>query len=263
MADSLVAGGGRDSTRASVGNISKISHRAGWAMSGLAMVLVLLAPAIWNGFPLIFPDTGGYLIAAMSGTPMHGRSAFYGLFLSAGIPFAFWPCIILQSALMAWLFAVTLRVNGLGGRPWLAFAIVAFTTITTSLPWLTGQLMPDILFAAAALALYLLAYAHDLLARWERLLLATVIAIAIPSHMAAAGLCVGVGRRALAARSHQATHPAGTAPGPRRLRHRRRHRAVPAVKSGADRPFRFHARWIELPVRTPDRRRHDRPISGR
>jgi hypothetical protein len=192
MADSLVAGGGRDSTRASVGNISKISHRAGWAMSGLAMVLVLLAPAIWNGFPLIFPDTGGYLIAALSGTPMHGRSAFYGLFLSAGIPFAFWPCIILQSALMAWLFAVTLRVNGLGGRPWLAFAIVAFTTITTSLPWLTGQLMPDILFAAAALALYLLAYAHDLLARWERLLLATVIAIAIPSHMAAAGLCVGV-----------------------------------------------------------------------
>lgn len=192
MADSLVVGSGRDDARAGFGSASKISYRAAWAMSGAAMVLVLLAPAIWNGFPLVFPDTGGYLMAAMFGMSMHGRSALYGLFLSGGIPFAFWPCIILQSALMAWLFAVALRVNGLGGRPWLAFAIVAFTAFTTSLPWLAGQLMPDILFAAATLALYLLAYAHDRLARWERLMLAAVIAIAIPSHMAAAGLCVGV-----------------------------------------------------------------------
>ena len=193
MADSLVAdGGGRDDARARIGSASKISNRAGWALSGAAMVLVLLAPAIWNGFPLIFPDTGGYLIPAMIGTPMHGRSALYGLFLSAGIPLAFWPCIILQSAMMAWLFIVTLRVNDLGGRPGLALGIVAFTTLNTSLPWFAGQLMPDNLFSAAALALYLLAYAHDRLARWERYTLAAVIAVAIPSHMAAAGLCVGV-----------------------------------------------------------------------
>jgi hypothetical protein len=193
MADSLVANGSKDGDpRADFASASKISFRAGWALSGAAMVLVLLAPAIWNGFPLIFPDTGGYLMAAMTGTPMHGRSALYGLFLSAGVSFAFWPCVILQAALMAWLFTVTVRVNGLGGRPWLAFAIVAFTAATTSLPWFAGQLMPDILFAAAALAIYLLAYTHDRLNRWERFVLAATIAVAIPSHMAAAGLCVGV-----------------------------------------------------------------------
>lgn len=178
MVDRLIAGGG--------------ARRATWLLAGAAMVLVLLAPAIWNGFPIIFPDTGGYLVAAMTGTPMLGRSALYGLFLSAGIPFAFWPCVILQCALMAWLFAVTLRVNGLGGRPWLALGIVALTTITTSLPWFAGQLMPDILFAAAMLALYLLAFAHDRLARWERYALAAVIAVTVPSHMAAAALCVAV-----------------------------------------------------------------------
>ncbi|MDO8875615.1 MAG: hypothetical protein Q8M24_24315 [Pseudolabrys sp.] len=183
MADSLIAGGA--------------ARRATWLLAGAAMVLVLLAPAIWNGFPIIFPDTGGYLIAAMTGTPMLGRSALYGLFLSAGIPFAFWPCVILQCALVAWLFVVTLRVNGLGGRPWLALAIVALTTVTTSLPWFAGQLMPDILFAAAVLALYLLAFAQnhpadDRLARWERYALAAVIAVAVPSHMAAAALCVAV-----------------------------------------------------------------------
>ena len=189
MADSLVAG---DGAPAGIDPRSGAVGHATWWLAGAAMVLVLLAPALWNGFPIIFPDTGGYLIAAMTGTPMLGRSALYGLFLRAGVPFAFWPCIVVQAALMAWLFVITLRVNGLGGRPWLALGIVAVTTLTTSLPWFAGQLMPDILFAAAALALYALAFAHDRLALWERLALAAVIALAIPSHMAAAALCVGV-----------------------------------------------------------------------
>jgi hypothetical protein len=187
MADSFVEG----SSSALVLRAG-VTGRAAWLLAGAAMVLVLLAPAIWNGFPIIFPDTGGYLIAAMTGTPMLGRSALYGLFLSVGIPFAFWPCVIIQSMLMAWLFAVTLRANGLGGRPLLALGIVALTTLTTSLPWFAGQLMPDILFAVAALALYLLAFAHERLARWERLAFAAAIAFAIPSHMAAAALCAGV-----------------------------------------------------------------------
>ena len=189
MADSLIAG---NSAPAGIDGSAGAAGRAAWIVAGAAMVLVLLAPAIWNGFPIIFPDTGGYVTAALVGTPMHGRSALYGLFLTLGIPLNFWPCAVLQCALMVWLFAVTLRVNGLGGRPWLALGIVALLTATTSLPWFAGQLMPDILFAAAVLALYLLCYAHDRLTRAERFALAATIAIAIPSHMAAAGLTIGV-----------------------------------------------------------------------
>ena len=189
MADSLVAGG---ETTAGLPRHSNAASRATWVLSGAAMTLVLLAPAIWNGFPIIFPDTGGYLTVALTGMPLPGRSALYGLFLRAGIPLAFWPCVILQCALMAWLFTVSLRVNGLGGRPWLTFFIVAGLSVTTSLPWLAGQLMPDILFAASVLALYLLGFAHERLARWERYALAAVIALSIPTHMAAAGLCVAL-----------------------------------------------------------------------
>ncbi|HEY0302576.1 MAG TPA: hypothetical protein VGC36_14620, partial [Rhizomicrobium sp.] len=184
MAESLVAGGGA----ADIGGNSNAASRSLWLLSGAAMTAVLLAPAVWNGFPIIFPDTGGYLTVAITGAPLPGRSALYGLFLRAGIPLAFWPCIILQCALMAWLLTVTLRVNGLGGRPWLTLCIVAALTVTTSLPWLAGQLMPDILFAASVLALYLLGFAHERLARWERYALAAVIALSIPTHMAAAGL---------------------------------------------------------------------------
>jgi hypothetical protein len=151
-----------------------------------------MAPALWNGFPLIFPDTGGYLDRPILGTLGMGRSALYGLFLYAGVPFSFWPNALLQSALMIWLIVLTLRAHNLGGRPWLALGIVAMLTVCTSLPWFSGQLLPDILFPEAVLALYLLSFCEASLARWERFILVAVIAVAIPSHMAAAGMCVAI-----------------------------------------------------------------------
>ncbi|HTQ84335.1 MAG TPA: hypothetical protein VMI47_13830 [Pseudolabrys sp.] len=163
-----------------------------WILSSAAMLLLLLLPALWNGFPLIFPDTGGYLARPLEGTLDLGRSALYGLFLVAGLPLAFWPVVIVQSALTIWLVVLTMRAHGLGGRPWLALGIVALLSSATSLPWLAGQLLPDVWFPAAVMALYLLAFRDATLALWERLLLACVIAFAIASHMAAAGLCVGL-----------------------------------------------------------------------
>src|SRR5882757_5423813 len=96
-----------------------------WTMASSAMVLALMTPALWNGFPLIFPDTGGYLTRPIEGALGMGRSALYGLFLYAGVPFSFWPNALLQSALAVWLIVLTLRANALGGRPWLALGIVA------------------------------------------------------------------------------------------------------------------------------------------
>ena len=127
-----------------------------WILASAAMVLALMAPALWNGFPLIFPDTGGYLDRPLFGTLGLGRSALYGLFLYAGAPFAFWPNAIAQSALTVWLIVLTMRAHGLSDRPWLALGIVAMLTVGTGLPWFTSQLMPDILFPASVLALYLL-----------------------------------------------------------------------------------------------------------
>ena len=80
------------------------------------MVLALMTPALWNGFPLIFPDTGGYLSRPIEGTLGMGRSALYGLFLYTGVPFAFWTNAVAQAALTAWLIVLTLRAHRLGGR---------------------------------------------------------------------------------------------------------------------------------------------------
>ena len=192
MADILLGGGtGAGMLGARVAPLS-LPRAAAWIFACSAMVLLLLAPAIWNGFPLIFPDTGGYLDRPVLGTLGMGRSAFYGAFLYLGLPSSFWLNIVAQAALITWLIVLALRTHGLGGRPWLALGIVALLTATTSMPWFTAQLMPDILFPAAALALHMLTFRNAALHRWERWALAAVIVAAIPSHMAAAGMCLAV-----------------------------------------------------------------------
>jgi hypothetical protein len=52
--------------------------------------------------------------------------------------------------------------------------------------------MPDILFPAAVLAIYLLTFHANRLSTWKRFGLAVVIVFAVPSHMAAAAMCVAV-----------------------------------------------------------------------
>jgi len=152
--------------------------------------LLLLVPAIWNGFPLLFYDTGAYLGRAFSDTLSPGRSAVYGFFLGAGRSPDFWPVVFVQSLVTAWVAALCLRVHGLGDRPLLLPALFALFTVATGLPWLTGQLMPDVFAGLAVLALYLLAFHAEDLSRFEHWLLIGLIAFSTASHNATLAVLV-------------------------------------------------------------------------
>jgi hypothetical protein len=115
-------------------------------LSSAHMVLALTIPALWNGFPIIFPDTGGYLTRPIEGTLELGRSALYGLFLYAGIPFAFWPNVVAQAALIVWLVGVSLRALGRGHRPWLPLDITAALTVGTACRGLPAYCCPTSCF---------------------------------------------------------------------------------------------------------------------
>lgn len=178
--------------RSGAASAARSSQAWAWLIAIAGMMLALLAPALWNGLPLIFSDTGGYLTRPIEGTLAMGRSAFYGWLLYLGIPLAFWPVIVAQAAATTWIIVLVLRCHGLGGRPWLALALTAALSLLTSLPWFATQLMPDILFPAAIIALHLLAFRTAQLGTAERLGLGALIAVAIASHMAALALCLGV-----------------------------------------------------------------------
>ena len=61
-----------------------IDRRAAWALATVLSLVILMAPALWNGFPLLQYDTGGYLAPWFEGTLEINRSVPYGLLLVAG-----------------------------------------------------------------------------------------------------------------------------------------------------------------------------------
>lgn len=163
-----------------------------WSFAALAMLVALLWPALWNGFPLIFYDTGGYIIRVFERELGFGRSAIYGAFLWPGIPLKFWPAIVAQAALVAWLVTLTLRAHGFGRRPALAATVVVALCAITGLPWFAAQLMPDVFVLVAVLGIYLLAFQRPALRAWEQLALAGAVAFAIASHMSTLGVALGL-----------------------------------------------------------------------
>ena len=108
--------------------------------------LLFLGVALWNGFPLMFYDTGAYLAQGLSGVFTVERSPVYSLFLRfAGGGFSLWPVVILQAVMTAIMIALTacaevrgLTLLGLG-------AIGAALTLLTGIGWYAGQVDPTVL----------------------------------------------------------------------------------------------------------------------
>ncbi len=148
----------------------------------LAATLMLLAPAIWNGFPLLQYDTGGYIARWYEGTLEESRSTVYGLFLDLLARPDFWPAAVVQAALTAWVIALVLRAHGLGAR--VLLTAVALLCIFTTLPWVADVLLTDIFAGLSILALYLLVMRADALARVERGALWVLIAFSAATHSA-------------------------------------------------------------------------------
>lgn len=64
----------------------------------------------------------------------------------------------MQGVLVTWLVLLTVRLEGLGGRPWLAIAILTGLCVLTSLPWFAARPMPDVMVPIFVLGVALLAF---------------------------------------------------------------------------------------------------------
>jgi hypothetical protein len=119
--------------------------------------LILLWAALWNRFPLIFPDSGTYLDVAFGQAYALDRSSFYGFLLKPfavalpGVP-GLWLALAVQAAIVAGSLLLALRLLVPDAGPWARLAVLATAAVLTSLPWHAGQLMPDALTGPMILA---------------------------------------------------------------------------------------------------------------
>jgi hypothetical protein len=145
---------------------------------------MLLAPALWNGFPLLQYDTGGYFARWYEGRLEESRSTVYGVFLHVLSLPDFWPVVIVQTFFTVWILWLVLRSHGLGGRLHVLPITIATLSILTALAWLAGQLITDVMAGLAVLALHLVIMRANTLMPWERRALVAFIAFASATHNA-------------------------------------------------------------------------------
>jgi hypothetical protein len=166
--------------------------------AAIVIPVFLLAPAIWNGYPLLQWDTGGYLARWYEGYLVPSRSTVFGLYLHVGEGSGFWLNLVLQALATLWIITLILRVLGLA-QPFRVAAISLLLILMTALPWLASMLLTDIFAGLAVLAQFLLVLHGDKLARTEKASLFVFTAFASASHSATLGVLTGLCALALLA----------------------------------------------------------------
>lgn len=161
-----------------------------WAVAA-AIPLMLLAPAFWNGYPLLQSDTGGYLARWYEGYLVPSRSTVFGLYLHYGEPTYFWVNLAIQALATMWILQLTLRVFGLA-KPWRLFGVSLALTLTTALPWLASMLLTDIFAGLSVLSLFILVLHGDKISRSEKAALFVFTAFAAATHSATMAVLLGL-----------------------------------------------------------------------
>jgi len=167
----------------------------------LAGAAMLGWPALLNGYPILFSDTGAFLAQTAIPAMIWDKPYVYGPFLAlfaAGV--TLWgPVLAVLLGLSHLLWLAQRAVRGVATARW-HLGLCAGLALLTSAPWFAAFLMPDIFAPALVLALYLLAFAP--LSRLETVwltVLATLCTAAHLSHLplaaALAGMALLLGRR--------------------------------------------------------------------
>ncbi len=164
--------------------------RSVW-IATIAIPLLLLAPAFWNGYPLLQWDTGGYLARWYEGYLVPSRSTVFGIYLHVGETSDFWLNLGIQTLATLWILQLTLRVLDLA-RPVRLIAISLALIATTALPWLASMLLTDIFAGLSVLALFILILHGERISTLEKAVLFAFIAFSAATHSATLAVLLGL-----------------------------------------------------------------------
>ncbi len=154
-------------------------------MAWLAGGFLLCWPALLNGYPIVFSDTGAFLAQTILPAMIWDKPYIYGPFLHLfHWRVTLWlPMLAVALGLSHLLWLAQRAVWG-AARPKAHLWLCAGLAAATSAPWFATLLMPDIFAPALVLCLYLLGFSA--LSQWEAgwvTLVATLCAAAHLSHL--------------------------------------------------------------------------------
>ena len=192
--------------------------RHAWTAAAIAAGAAMLAwPAVLNGYPLLFSDTGGFLHQTLGPLMLWDKPWVYGPLLHAlHWRVSLWLPLVAQAVMVAWVIAVVVRVTerpppqpspatagegeenrlpapspAVAGEGWgggvaaiATLALCAFAAFLTTAPFTVSLLMPDVFAPVIVLALFLLGPARAAIGRGEAIVLGVLAALGIAAHLA-------------------------------------------------------------------------------
>jgi hypothetical protein len=164
--------------------------------SGAAVILgaaLLIWPAFFNGYPLLFSDSGGFLHQTLGPLMLWDKPYIYGPFLHAfHWRISLWGPVIAQGLMLSHLLWLTQRVMRGTVTPLWHIGLCAFVALATAAPFSAALVMPDIFAPMVVLGLFLLGFGGAALTRFERGYLVALVALGIAAHLAHLPLALGL-----------------------------------------------------------------------
>ena len=117
--------------------------------------VLLVAPAIWNGYPLFNGIPAAIWRAGMRAISCRAAPRCSASICISARVLVFWINLGIQALATLWILQLTLRVLGMM-QPFRLLAISLLLILSTALPWLASMLLTDIFAGLSVLALFIL-----------------------------------------------------------------------------------------------------------
>jgi hypothetical protein len=170
---------------------ARLTEQAWLWIAAATIPLMLIGPALWNGYPLLQWDTGGYLARWYEGYLVPSRSTVFGLYLHFGEDSSFWINLGIQALAPLWILQLMLRVFGIV-RPLRLLAVSTVLILATALPWLVSTLLTDIFAGLSVLSLFILVLHGNKISGIEKFSLFALTAFGAATHSATLGVLLGL-----------------------------------------------------------------------
>jgi hypothetical protein len=107
--------------------------------------LIVIAPALFNRYPLVYFDSGAYMEMSINLEASFHRTIGYPLLMKlTGWAITNWTIVLLQGFLVSFLLFELIKIFGKQKTRLIHFVVVLFLSFGTGMSWYAAQLMPDI-----------------------------------------------------------------------------------------------------------------------
>jgi LPXTG-motif cell wall-anchored protein len=155
--------------------------------------LFLCSHAVYNGFPIIYPDSGTYISACFEHFIPIDRPLAYCFFVRhTSLAETPWLPVIFQSMILSWLILLLFRHIAKTKRVYLFhLASVLFLSLATGVAVVSGQLFADVFTPILVISSLLLLFADDL-SKTTRVLLFIIFSFSVTTHLSHFPLAAGL-----------------------------------------------------------------------